>query len=565
MQLLIKRIRTIAPWLGALVVVAVALLLFESDQLWKIQQYNVFLYSRLFFSQQMVVSGGLLTYVGALLTQFFFYPWMGVLLISVCWLLLMWLVKRTFRIPDRWSILAMVPVAILIIANMSLNYWIYFMKLHGYFYVPTLGAMAATSLLWLFRKLPENIWMRTGYVFLVCLLGYPLMGAYALATVVLMGVWTWRFSSNRTHNTILTLVSLLSVCAIPLLYYRFVYYQTNLADIYRTAIPVFILREDFPQYYIPYYLLAFCYLLYVICDGTEWKESAGKKPVARWALQGALAVVMAGCVCFFWYKDPNFHHELRMLHCMEQADWAGVLREGQKQETEPTRAIVMIHNLALSRLGRQCEEMYNFPKGSKKSNTSLPTYMFHIAARQLYYQYGLPNECHRMCMEEGVEYGWRTEVLQYMARCALLNKEPQAARKFLNLLRQTQFHGKWADHVEALLNHPEQIAEARETAPITHMMQYDNRAGSDNGYMEKFLMNLLADTDSDDPYFQEQAVIATLWTRDPRLFWARFIQYIKLRPNGTVPRIFQEAAYLFGNMEHRNNLEQMPFDQGVKI
>ena len=62
-----------------------------------------------------------------------------------------------------------------------------------------------------------------------------------------------------------------------------------------------------------------------------------------------------------------------MQRCIEQADWEGVIDEGRKQAGEPTRAIVMMHNLALSRLGRQCDEMYNFPKGSKRTNTELPS------------------------------------------------------------------------------------------------------------------------------------------------------------------------------------------------
>ena len=55
-------------------------------------------------------------------------------------------------------------------------------------------------------------------------------------------------------------------------------------------------------------------------------------------------------------------------------------------------------------------------------------------------------------MEEGVEYGWNVEQLKCMARCAIFNKETQAARKFLDILRQTSYYGNWADHMETLLN-----------------------------------------------------------------------------------------------------------------
>ena len=47
-----KKLKPIALWLGTLMVVAFVLLFFEADQLWKVQQHNVFLNTALFFRQQ---------------------------------------------------------------------------------------------------------------------------------------------------------------------------------------------------------------------------------------------------------------------------------------------------------------------------------------------------------------------------------------------------------------------------------------------------------------------------------------------------------------------------------
>ena len=57
-----KRLIPILLWLGALLLIAFALLRYESDLLWKVQQYNLFLDTSLFFSEKMVVPGGLLVY-----------------------------------------------------------------------------------------------------------------------------------------------------------------------------------------------------------------------------------------------------------------------------------------------------------------------------------------------------------------------------------------------------------------------------------------------------------------------------------------------------------------------
>ena len=562
-----KRIKPITLWLGTLLIIAFALLFFEADMLWKVQQYNLYLNSLLFFKQQMIVSGGMLSYLGTFFTQFFYYPWIGVIILCSWWLLLMWLTKKTFCIPDRWVIVTLIPIAILLINNMDLGYWIYAMKLRGYFFVPTIGTTIAIALLWGFRQLSQTLWLRIVYVVLVVLIGYPLMGAYALGATLLMAVWTWHLTKSRTQNAILSFVALLAILAIPLFFYRFVYYQTNLVNIYWTALPVFTFIEEHPLYNTPYYLLAVCFLAFVITFREEWPEppiTKNKKPILRWVKQGALLIVLVYGVYYFWYKDDNFHHELKMQRCIEQADWEGVIKEGRGQDCEPTRAIVMMHNLALSRLGRQCDEMYDFPKGSRKCETPIPVYMYNTAGRLIYYQYGVLNECHRMCMEQGVEFGWSVELIQYLTRCSLLSEETQAVRKYLTLLHQTLFYGQWADHIEQLLTHSEQMAEDKETGPIIHMKHYENRSGSDDGFVEKNLMMILSTMDSNDPYFQEQAVLASMWTRSPNDFWPRFIQYLKLHPHEKVPRIIQEAAYLFGNLQQRDIIYRLPFNKNVK-
>ena len=102
----------LAIWLVALVVIAGALLIFESDQLWKVQERNLFLCSMLYLKEQIVVPGGLLTWLGTWFTQFLYYPWLGVLLLCAWWLLLMVIIKRAFQIsrdhgdgsPDHFSI-----------------------------------------------------------------------------------------------------------------------------------------------------------------------------------------------------------------------------------------------------------------------------------------------------------------------------------------------------------------------------------------------------------------------------------------------------------------------------
>ena len=76
-------------------------------------------------------------------------------------------------------------------------------------------------------------------------------------------------------------------------------------------------------------------------------------------------------------------------------------------------------------------------------------------------------------------------------------------------------------------------------------------------------MNHLAVMDSDDPYFQEQCLLATLWTKDSRQFWYHFAKYLNLHPGKSIPRYYQEAAFLYTDIEGGAPFK-IPFDDGIE-
>ena len=540
-------------------VAAWTLLIFERDLLWKVQEMNLFLFTPLFFQQQMVVPGGMLTYLGTFFTQFLYHPGIGVTLLGAWWCLLIWLTRRAFRIPDKWAAMLLVPVVLLLLTNADLGYWVYMLKLRGHFFVTTLGTTAVVALLWGYRCLPEKRLLRIAYLLAVTAIGYPLTGIYALAAVLLMGVW----AIVGRKDFVTGLVALLCTAAIPLLYYRFVYYQTNVSNIYWAELPLYNITVRHQEYYIPFYLFAAYYLTLVVTYREQRREEIVKH--RRWMVAHAVvAVGMVVCIATFWYSDENFHHELRMQRHIENLNWKGVLEEAEKQKDEPTRAIVIMRNIALARLGRQAEDMYRYRNGSKRYRAPFKVRLMQVIGPLIYYHYGVTSYCYRLCMEMGVEYDWRPEYYKLMTKAAILNGEEQVARKYLHLLQKTLFFRKWADYHEHLAGDPKAVVQDPEMNFITHMMQYRDKLDSDQGMVEPFLMRLLVSTESADPVFQEQALIASLWFQDSRLFWMHFINYAKRHEGRQLPRHYQEAAYLFAQKDKRKDIYELPFDPGIK-
>ena len=542
--------RTLSVWsfvlpLLALLTIAICLLAYESMFLFRVQELNLFLYTPLFFKQQMVVSGGFLTWIGTYFTQFFYHPWLGVTLLCAWWALLMWLTKKAFNIPARWIVVVLIPVALLLLTNIDLGYWIFYLKLRGHFFVATIGSTIAIALVWLYRSLPKRF--RLAFIILSTALFYPLIGFYALMAALLMGIMAWRLEDYKVSRRLLDcVVAALAILAIPLFYYRFVYYQTNIVNIYRTAIPLYRIDEHHYQYYIPFVLLVIVFALMAVFYKKK-REQGVKKPFL-WLL--AQVVLLAGIgfgVWHFWYKDGNFHKELNMVHCIENLDWEGVLTIARDCD-DPTRSLWMMKNLALFRLGRQGDEMYHYKNSDKECNAPFKVRMTQTGAKILYLHYGQLNFCYRWCLEDGVEYGWRVDYYRYMLKCALLNGEYEVAQKYIDILKKTKYYADWAQHYEAYIKDPSLIKKDKEFEPILHMLSPNDRLTSDNTLIELYLLNYFSNDDSDDPIYQEQTLLAALQVKDIQMFWPRFFHYANLHKGQRMPIHYQEAAYLYGKL-----------------
>ena len=547
---------------ASLAATAFCLLAYESEYLWKIQELNLFLDTPLYLRQQMVASGWLLSWAGSWFTEFFYHPWLGVSLFCACSALMMLVVGRAFRVPMRWAVVLLIPLTAILVANVQLGYWIYYLKLRGFFFVATLGTTLAAGSVWLYRLLPSGMVWRCVYMTLSTLALYPLGGFYGLLATLLMGVLTWRLDGTTTQKVTVSAAALLNIVLWPLLYYHFVFCQTSMENIWWTALPLFVFDKEYATYYIPYYILVASLVLMAACPFQTSRRLA-KHPVVWPVCQLAIA---AGCVwgaCHFWYKDSNFHKELRMQQCVENRDWEGVVAEGAGLQDEPTRAIVMMRNLALFRQGVQGDKMYHYKMGAKASDTPLPLSMTQVVGRLVYYNYGQTNFCYRWCLEDGVEMGWRVEYLKYLVRCALVNGEERVARKYINMLKHTRYYRDWAAHYEQFMAHRETMEKDKEFEQILHLMTGGDVLASDNSLTEYFLIHQFVNNHSDDPLYQEQAVLSALWTKDIQTFWPQFFAYALSHKNEHMPVHFQEAAYLYGHLEHEVDISGMPFDKEV--
>ena len=544
-------------------VMGICLYAFEYETLFRIQEQNLFLTDGLFYRGLAEYPGGTLLWLSCFLTAFFHYPALGVCLLVLCWTAICLIMRRAFRLSSpAWSILPLVAPVALLAGIVQMGYFLYYIKLQGYFFAGTLGFLLAMMAVWVFRPLASRhpiagmAWMAVWTI-----AGYPLLGAYALLGTLYMSLLCLHIPGGVFKHRIVPMIAgLLLIAGVPVCTWHF-YAQTSISEIYTAALPSFdVCDVVYSNFRYPYYIL---FALPIICVAAY-----GRKPVRAktgWVVAGHVAALAACAVMLakVWYRDDNFQKELRITRAIENEQWEEVLNIYTEGDEEPTRMMVMSKNLALFRLGRAGDEMFRYREGGAHPNAPFPVSMSQTGGKALYYHYGQENYCYRWCMEDGVSYGWRTEYLKFMAKTSLASGDLKVAKKYIGILGRTLFHKDWAKKYAVFADHPEKISESTEFAPILHLLPPENSLGSDQSIIELFLMNSFAYSDSDDPVYQEQTLISALYRKEIPLFWPKFFKYATLHNGERMPRHYQEAAYLYGHLENNVDVSHMPFDPEV--
>ena len=567
-------------FLPLLLVIAGIFLAQETEFLLRAQELNLWLPTGLYWKTLMQYPGGAASWLATYLTQYFYYPWLGVSILCGLWLIICGLLIWVYRLKGPWMLLTLLVPAALMACFVQTGYWIFYQKLPGHLFVPTVGVLFAVLCLVIQRLLDSYLpvqvarWARLLWMVLVCAVGYPFFGAWALGATGLLVAQPSRPKWAEMAG------ALLLIAAIPQIYYQQFFEMTERGFVYMAALPSFRYSADsFEQYRLPYYAIIVAFAILWGVSFIQKKNTVKLTPLALILLIAAIIGVNA-----VWYRDANFQKELAMNRAVEELDWERVLtiaRDGSS-DVKPTRQIVMYKNLALFRLGRAGDEMFSYPEGALQQNAPWKVRMTQIGGKLIYYHYGKENFCYRWCMEDGVEFGWKAETLKFMARTSILNHEWAVARKYLDLLKKTTFHRRWAERYEKYLATPEAFdldkleasAKAgkplldeegmKEFAPILHMMTYPDRLDGDNTLVEMYLLQTFAKGNGDDPLFQEMTLICALIMKDIDLFWPRFMKFATMHPEIHMPLHYQEAAYLYGHLENKVDISHMPFDPIVR-
>ena len=484
-----------------------------------------------FFQTLMTKPFGLMRYVGAWLTQFFYRPGVGTGLMIAIWTLIFYVGTKAFRLQGSASTLMLLPVACLLTSIVDLGYWIYVSPIRGYWFSQSVGYLAMLSLLWAARCTPRK-WHIVWYVLGFCL--YPVLGWFALLFILCLAVVekiTWR-----------ELVGFVLLLSAALIWHSLLYSNLKFDDVVLAGLPRFITPSDKTEgLSIPFWALGVVSVLIPLCS----------KYFSRWFAPVLCAIAGIVFTSSLMYHDQNYIDEMRMVRYASDDNWKEVLRMAEESK-KPTNTMIFLKNVALMNEGGLLTSSFKLGNDAASLNNpdKIHVSLLDIAAPLVYYNYGMLNEAVRLSFECGVQSGFSPFYLKMLSRCALAMGDKRLVERYTTMLHRNMFYGDW------------------QPAPVTKKVKAlqncfpDELTGVENS--DSYIVNIVSLwQEPDNKVASEQALFYSMLRCDSKRFWASLRNYVKAHMDEEFPLHAQEAYLMYMDKAPEEKRMILPITQSV--
>ena len=488
-------------------------------------------------SEQYLVPGGFIAFVGQFLIQCYHLPMFSVLvntalLISVCAV-----INRLLQEYNNYCYnfpLSLIPVCWLMNVGIRNNYLI-----DGNVAL-LLMLLSVIPLLYMKDRI-----MITLYSLFSTVLLFVLGGNIAIYYSIFLSVYsiTLHAKSNLRFYPLASLFPALIVLLFPVelgLYVPF-------TEAFKPE--EYLEIQLLPDYYINYAWMIFCVILLVVVFISfvlSFLNSKTKKDIASVLCFGALFFTLSCNMPDNTDKQNRMLNELSFLSDEEQ--WDAIINKYKNRNINDYISLNYL-NMALAKKGMLAENMFAFDQKGPKSlvapwNRTL--YMDNLLC-DIHFMTGdlAMSESYALDAMTQSKRGGNTRALRRLVQINLLRGEYALAGKYIALLEQMPFYKEWADEYSGYLSEPERIADNPELkGKIIPPDSLDN------------LMSLMTTEKLWNVHTAENRIgweyLGCYYLLDKNL--SKFNSYIEESGVEHLPRHFQEALLIEGSDSVSNNL-----------
>ena len=484
-----------------------------------------------FFHTLMQKPFGLMQYVGAWLTQLFYYPALGSAVLVAIWILIFLVGVKAFQLQGRVSALMLLPVACLLTSVVDLGYWIYIYTIRGYWFSQSVGYLVMLLLLRAARCTPRK-WNLAWYVLAFAI--YPVLGWFAMLFLLCLMVYekpTWR--------ELLGIILLIFTASI---WHTQLYSNLKFDDVMLAGLPRFATPLDNCEHLtIPFLVLGAVSVLIPLC--------------ARFLNKSFIPVIsaVAGIIftLSFMFHDKNYIDEMCMVRHASDDNWKEVLHLIEENK-EPTTTMVFLKNIALMNEGGLLDRSFKTGNISYPINNpdSIHVSLLSIASPLVYYNYGMINEAIRLNFEMGIQTGFSPFYLKMLSRCAQATGDKELLERYTTLLHHHPFYGNWQPAPVA-----QKVNELKNAYP-------DELSGVEN--TDSYIINSISLWYGvDNKVASEQALFYSMLRCDSHQFWPSLRKYLKMHDGEDFPMHAQEAYILFMDKAPEEKRMMIPVEETI--
>lgn len=519
----------------AFIAFAVYILYINQEVLYTAHDRSEFIFGAPFFHTLMSKPFGLMRYVGAWLTQFFYEPGIGTGMLVAIWVGIYFVGTKAFRLQPSASALMLLPIACLLTSITDLGYWIYISTIRGYWFSQSVGYLVMLLLIWAARCTPRK-WHLAWYLLGFCI--YPVLGWFALLFVLCLAL-----IEKPTWRECLGIVLLFFTASI---WHTQCYSNLRFDDVVLAGFPRFITPSDKAEHLsIPFWALGTISVLIPLCG-----HYLSKLKVEVFV---PVFCAVAGIV-FTWslmYQDRNYVNEMRMVRYASDDNWKEVLQIAEANKSQ-TSTMVFLKNIALMNEGGLFERSFKIGNDAVELNNpdSLHVTLLDIASPLVYYNYGMANEAVRLNFENAIQAGFSPFYLKMLSRCALACGDEKLVERYTTILHHRPFYGNWQPAPVSA-----KIKELQKCYP-------DEITGVENS--DSYIVNSISLWyEADSKVASEQALFYAMMRCDSRRFWPSLRKYVKLHLDEEFPLHAMEAYILYMDKAPEEKRMMLPVEQSV--
>ena len=488
-------------------------------------------------SEQYLVPGGFIAFVGQFLIQCYHLPMFSVLVNTALLISVSAVINRLLQEYNNYCYnfpLSLIPVCWLMNVGIRNNYLI-----DGNVAL-LLMLLSVIPLLYMKDRI-----MITLYSLFSTVLLFVLGGNIAIYYSIFLSVYsiTLHAKSNLRFYPLASLFPAFIVLLFPVelgLYVSF-------TEAFKPE--EYLEIQLLPDYYINYAWMIFCVILLVvvfISFALSFLNSKTKKDIASVLCFGALFFTLSCNMPDNTDKQNRMLNELSFLSDEEQ--WDAIINKYKNRNINDYISLNYL-NMALAKKGMLAENMFAFDQKGPKSlvapwNRTL--YMDNLLC-DIHFMTGdlAMSESYALDAMTQSKRGGNTRALRRLVQINLLRGEYALAGKYIALLEQMPFYKEWADEYSGYLSEPERMSDNPELkGKIVPPDSLDN------------LMSLMTTEKLWNVHTAENRIgweyLGCYYLLDKNL--SKFNSYIEESGVEHLPRHFQEALLIEGSDSVSNKL-----------